>query len=471
MSNKYSTTSATAHPQTKVKSDSGKILDPPKSLKERIKWLGPGVTWMAAGAGGAGELLFPPRIGSLYGYAFFWALLSAVVLKWAINREVGRFSVCTGGPLLDGFKTLPGPKNWAIWIIVVPQLVVAASAIAGLAGSAATAVTLLLPGSNTLWMAVIIVISTSFLLWGKYSILELVATFLALGLALMGIITAISVFPAPVKLLQGAVPNLPPNTDYQEVLPWLSFILAGAAGMTWYSYWVPAKGYGAAKLKANSEEPVNVKQLSDEQQTKLRGWIREMTLDNTLGVIGGFLIVTSFLILGAELLQPRGLVPEEQKVAQVLATMLGEVWGKFGYWFMVVGVLVGFFATTLTNQDGWARLLANGTDIILRPFGSQGRWCDQKFLKKVYLVVLVGITPIAIYLIIGKPVGLLQMAGAIEAIHIPIIVGLTLYMNYTILPEKLKPSVASFIMVLLSMLFFIGFAGLYVYQLVTGQGS
>jgi hypothetical protein len=50
-------------------------------------------------------------------------------------------------------------------------------------------------------------------------------------------------------------------------------------------------------------------------------------------------------------------------------------------------------------------------------------------------------------------------------------VGLTLYMNYTFLPRKLKPSAVSFIRVLLAMLFFIGFAGLYIYQLFTGKGN
>jgi hypothetical protein len=172
------------------------------------------------------------------------------------------------------------------------------------------------------------------------------------------------------------------------------------------SYRVPAKGYGAAKMKGDFQEPVNVKALSEAQQTKLRGWIGQMTLDNTLGVLGGFLVVSSFLILGAQLLQPKELVPEEQKVAGVLATMLGNVWGRFGYWFMVVGVLVGFFGTTLTNQDGGARLLAKGTDIMLRPLGAKGSWQDQQFLKKLYLVVLVGIIPVAIYAVNSKPVGL-----------------------------------------------------------------
>jgi Mn2+/Fe2+ NRAMP family transporter len=440
------------------------IPPPPATWKEKLAWLGPGVTWMAAGAGGAGELLFPPRIGSLYGYAFVWALLAAIFLKWAINREVGRFSVCTGSPLLEGFQHIPGPSNWAIWLIVLPQLVVAAAAIAGLAGSAATALTIFLPGPNKAWMAAVVLVTTAFLLWGQYSWLERLATVLALGLAVIGIITAVSVFPGADELLTGLKPSLPPDTDYQEVLPWLSFILAGAAGMTWYSYWIPAKGYGAASLHAASGKRVNAKALSEEQQNRLQGWIREMTLDNTLGVIGGFVIVSAFLILGAELLRPQDLVPEEQKVAAVLAAMMKEAWGRPGFWIMVIGVLVGFLATTLTNQDGWARLLANGTRILLQPLGGKGRWQQEAFLRKLFLVLLVGIIPIGVYAFFGEPVGLLQLAGVIEAVHIPVIVGLTLYMNCTLLPASLKPSLSSRVIVLIAMAFFIGFAGLYIYQ-------
>lgn len=437
---------------------------PPATWKERLAWLGPGVTWMAAGAGGAGELLFPPRIGSLYGYTFVWALLATIFLKWAINREVGRFAVCTGSPLLDGFQHMPGPKNWAIWLVVLPQVMVAVAAIAGLAGSAATALTIFLPGPSALWMAAVVTVTTSFLLWGQYAWLERLATVLALALALIGIVTAVAVFPGAGQLLAGLQPSFPPDTDYQEVLPWLSFILAGAAGMTWYAYWIPAKGYGAARLQAAQHKPVDARALPEEAQNRLQGWLREMTLDNTLGVLGGLLIVSAFLILGAELLRPKGLVPEEQKVASVLASMLEGVWGQPGFWIMVIGVLVGFLATTLTNQDGWARLLANGTRILLQPLGGKGRWQQEDFLKKLFLIVLVGILPILLYAFFGEPVGLLQLAGVLEAAQIPVIVGLTLYMNCTMLPARLQPSWGSRVIVLTAMAFFLGFAALFVYQ-------
>ena len=74
-----------------------------------MRWLGPGFLWMVSAAG-SGELLFTPRIGAQYGYALLWALLAAVALKWFINREIGRYAVTTGAPVLEGFATLPGPR-------------------------------------------------------------------------------------------------------------------------------------------------------------------------------------------------------------------------------------------------------------------------------------------------------------------------------------------------------------------------
>src|SRR5919108_3323990 len=99
-----------------------RIREPPRGW-ERLRWLGPGFLWMISAAG-SGELLFTPRVGALYGYALLWALLGAVLLKWFINREIGRYTVSTGETILAGFRRLPGPRAWAVWLILIPQLVV-----------------------------------------------------------------------------------------------------------------------------------------------------------------------------------------------------------------------------------------------------------------------------------------------------------------------------------------------------------
>ena len=433
---------------------------------ERIWWLGPGFLWMVSAAG-SGELLFTPRVAAQYGYTLLWALLAAVTLKWFINREIGRFAVCTGSSVLEGFKTLPGPRNWAVWLIVLPQLVVAAASIAGLASSAGTALILVLPGGVLLWMIVSLAASTTLVLYGHYKGVEWVARIIAVVLAGSSLTTAILVFPDLSEIAGGLLPSVPAGVDYGEILPWLGYMLSGAAGLMWYSYWVTAKGYGAAGWKdesnRNSTDP---KSLSGEERRRLRCWITQISLDTTVAVIGALIITIAFLILGAELLRPRGLVPEESRVAEVLGVLLGGVFGPIGFWFMITATFIGFWDTVLSDQDGFGRLHANGTSILLRGFGYDGKWVNERLLKKVFVIVLVSILPVILFVIFGEPVRLLKVAGAIEAIHIPIVTGLILYLNRRTLPEELQPTLYAFCLTAIAGLFFIAFALIYIGSLI-----
>jgi Mn2+/Fe2+ NRAMP family transporter len=216
---------------------------PPVGWK-RLTWLGPGFLWMVSAAG-SGELLFTPRVGALYGYALLWAMIVAIVLKWVINREVGRFAVCTGTSLIAGFTRLPRAGRWAVWIVVAPQLLVAVAAVAGMAGSAATALILVLPGDVRIWMTVSLLAATALVFRGHYKIIERTATAIGTLLALTTIAAAASVGPAADELIGGLQPAFPAEADYAEILPWLGFMLSGAAGMVWYSYWVPSKRYAS----------------------------------------------------------------------------------------------------------------------------------------------------------------------------------------------------------------------------------
>jgi Mn2+/Fe2+ NRAMP family transporter len=444
------------------------IPQPPQGA-EQFKWLGPSFIWMLSAAG-SGELLFTPRIAAFYGYSLLWALVAAVVLKWFINREVGRFTVCTGATILQGFKQLPGPKNWAVWIILVPQLAVAISTVAGLAGAAATALILVTGGTVQLWTVMIILVTAAIVFLGQYDVVEKFSSVIGIARTLAIVAAAIFVFPNVRDLAAGLLPQIPQNVQYQEILPWLGFMLAGAAGMMWYSYWVDARGYGATSLQ--QEQPLEVKQLDSEQQQRLQGWIQLMTFSNTLAVVGALLAALAFLILGKELLRPQGLIPQENQVAETLGSLLGNVWGPFGFWFMIAIVFITFCSTTLSVQDGFGRMFADGTKILLQGFGVQQRtWTNEKFLRKFYIVVLLAVLPISVYLWLGQPVGLLQTAGAIEAAHIPIVAGLTLFLNRRMLSGQLRPSGFTFWGTVLAGGFFALFAVIYLLQLVGVLGG
>ena len=451
---------------------SQQIPQPPEGW-DRFKWLGPSFLWMLSAAG-SGELLFTPRIAALYGYSLLWALLAAVILKWFINNEVGRFSVCTGATILEGFKQIPGPKNWTIWLILLPQVVVAISTVAGLAGAAATALILVTGGTVKLWTVIIIAVTAAIVFMGQYEVVEKISSIIGIGRTLAVVAAAIFVFPNLRQFAAGLVPQIPQNVQYQEILPWLGFMLAGAAGLMWYSYWVEARGYGAASIK--QEQPLDFNQIGREQIKSLQGWVTLMSLSNTLAVVGALLAALAFLILGAELLRPQGLVPKEQQVAEILGSLLGDLWGPFGFWFMVAIVFITFCSTTLSVQDGFGRMFADGTQILLQGFGVQGRWTNEKFLQRFYIIVLLTALPIAIYLIFGEPVSLLQMAGGIEAAHIPIVTGLTLYVNHRMLPKELRPSKFIWGGTVIAGIFFACFAVIYLLQLTgiigtSGGGS
>ena len=228
--------SETVHHDTLEKNIAGQtthaeIPSPPRGM-EQLKWLGPSFIWMLSAAG-SGELLFTPRIAALYGYSLLWALLAAVVLKWFINREVGRFTVCSGATILEGFRRLPGPKNWAVWLILVPQFAVAISTVAGMAGAAATALILVTGGTVQLWTVIIVVVTAAIVLLGQYNVVEKFSSAIGIARTLAVVAAALLVFPTVRDLTLGLLPQVPQDVEYQEVLPWLGFMLAGAAGMMW----------------------------------------------------------------------------------------------------------------------------------------------------------------------------------------------------------------------------------------------
>jgi Mn2+/Fe2+ NRAMP family transporter len=429
-----------------------RVAAPPTGLT-RLKWVGPGFLWMVSAAG-SGELLFTPRVGALYGYALLWALLATVTLKWFINREMGRWAVCTGTPALEGFATL-GRGQWALWVILVPQLAVAVAGTAGLGGAAGTALAHVLPGEPKLWMAISTVTAGALVAWGRYKPIELLAKVWGVALAVLAVAAAVTVFSGGRAFLEGLLPQIPEDVDQGEVLPWVGFTLAGAAGLIWYSYWLPEKGYGA---RAGAE-------LKREDEPRLRGWLRQMTLDNTVAVVGALVVTVAFLVLGAELLGDRGGAPEEQKMSATLAEAIEGVFGRAGFWLMLSGLAVGFWSSTISNQDGHGRMFAHGTGLLLERRGVR---IEQRWLRRGFVIGLLVLLPVAVYFWRGQPVGLLKLAGAIEAAHIPVVTGLVLYLNRKRLPEALRPSKLALGATALAGVFFAVFACVYFAQQLSG---
>lgn len=449
----------------------------PPEGRERLKWYAPGLLWMVSSVG-SGSVLFTPRVGSRYGYELLWVALIVIVFMWVMIREVGRYTVATGRTILDGYRQVPGPRGWAIWLILLPGLVAGAVVISGVAALAGSALMIALPGSQLMYGTVILVVSGAIVLLGGYPGVEKVTSAMATVLMAAVVTTAVVVGPRPGEFGAGLVPGLPAETDWYFILPWVGFILAGSGGILWFSYWVAARGYGGEVLDESSRgertaEPVDddLAASDDERVGRLRDWTRLMSATALLGVGTGGLVIVSFLVLGAELLRPEGIVPEGITVAEDLARLLSEVWGQAGFWVLIVSVVIALWGTVVSNQDGWPRTFADsvlllvGGDRRQAAEGEQNKWQrrlrDRRFLHRTFVVTTVTLVPLIVLWVVQNPVDILSVGGIVTAAHTPVLVALTLYVNHRHLPKGLRPGPATTTMMVLSGLFFGAFAVFY----------
>lgn len=444
--------------------------------KERFKWYGPGLMWMISSVG-SGSVLFTPRVGARYGYEFLWVALIIIFLMWIMIREVGRYSVVTGKTLFDGFKDLSGKSQWPVWLIFLPQVLAAVVTISGIAALTGSALMIAFPGSQQVYATGVIVLAIILVVSGRYKVVEKVASVMAGILVLIVIVTSVRVFSSTDQLVQGLIPGIPDDMDMQFVMPWLGFILAGAAGIMWFSYWVVAREYGGPQL-----EDEDIAQAEDEEQLnkdttiRLKKWMKIMGNTAAIGVVGGGLVIVCFLILGTELLKPEGIVPEGIDVAKDLSRLLSEVWGRAGFWMLIISITIALAGTILSNQDGWGRMFADGTLILMqgnkkrsgalkednKGYPEKSWWqkviTERSKLKDAYAIVFGAIIPMIVFFLVRNPVQILSIAGTVAAVHTPVVVFLTLYLNLKRLPKPLRPGIFSITCMILSGLFFTAFA-------------
>lgn len=456
----------------------------PQGWWRRLAWLGPGLLWMLS-AVGTGSILFTPRVAAAYQYQLLWLLLFVVALMWIMIREMARYSIVTGRSMLDGMNDLPGPRGWAVWVIFIPQLLAAAVGIAGLAAVVGSAVSAFLPAPASTWGIAIVVICAAVTASGKYGLVEAISRIMAIALMVMAIVTAIMVWDGGLEVFVGLRPSWPQDADWYVIIPWVGTILAGSMGIIWFGYWTAARGFGGGIMgddetvtsRQDDHESLGQAAEQDESSRKqaVRSWIRLMNGTAALGVIGGLLVLLAFMILGAELLAPQGIMPAGPEVAVELTKLFSEVWGEFGRYLMLIAIMIALGGSILANQDGWGRSFADINLILAQApagkkqgplsrqlarlnawFGKNGQ--PRRNLKRLYILGITGVVPVAILLVATDPVRVMSLSGIIAAAHTPFIVLIALWVNRRQLPIDLRPGLLATTAMAVAGLFYLLFA-------------
>ena len=70
---------------------------------------------MATSIGGS-HLVLAPTAGAMFGYELLWLIVIAHLLKYHAFEFGPRLALAADMSLLEGYRRLPGPRNWALWL-------------------------------------------------------------------------------------------------------------------------------------------------------------------------------------------------------------------------------------------------------------------------------------------------------------------------------------------------------------------
>jgi hypothetical protein len=324
------------------------------------------------------------------------------------------------------FGRLPGPKNWAVWLILVIQFAAAAISI----GSVASAGGIFLSDITHLprficgWIITLVAFGISWrgeFIWLKVSMSVLVLT------VIIGVLyVAANVLPESSEFFRGLIPSkasipqwaIDKGVDinpWKEILPLLGWGAGGFASQVWYTYWVIGAGYGMAE-KNGYGKPADLNKLGalglrDAQE--LKKWTKVVTIDATLAMVIGIIATGGFLIAGAGILGISEIVPQGEEVALQLSEVFASKWGSTGAFLFVLGGSAALLSTQIGQLAGWPRLLADAFRICLPGVSRKYSWLRQfRFL----LIVLSVLSMIIIYTLGYKPVVLVKFAAVFEGL-------------------------------------------------------
>ncbi len=423
---------------------------PPRGMAVLLL-VGPAFIWTAEYIG-TGEILLATRAGSVLGAMILWAVVLGIFLKYWIGMSGARYTACTGEGMVDMFARIPGPRNWAVWIVLVVQFVAATisiGAVATAAGAFLNRLVPVLPGSVAGW----IVVTFAFLIaWtGAFDLLKAVMSFFVILIVIGALYVAVQVFPGIGVLLKSLTFHLPevpawataqgvqPNV-WREIMPLLGWGAGGFASQVWYTYWVLGAEYGAAEGRgygrpADAEKLRNMTHATAE---RIKGWCRVVYTDATLAFAIGTVVTSGFVLAGAGVLRLHEIVPKGDGVemAGSISSIFSLQWGSIGAIIFLVAAVAALVGTLLGQLSGWPRLLADAFRIVIPAVPRRFGWKTQfRFFALIFFCT----NMVIVYVMQENPIGLVRTAALLDGILLTALQAVWVAVGlYIVMPKMLS---------------------------------
>ncbi len=368
---------------------------------DRIRWIGPGMA-MAATAIGASHLVLAPTAGAAFGYALLWVMPFSHLFKYPAFEFGPRFAVATGTSLLDGYGSVPGPRNWALWLFLLGTVVQGVTVLAGVLGVGAAVMAAGLPAGVPIpLLSLALGLACAALLGsGGFDGLSALSKWMLLGLTLMTVVAFLARPPSG-EVWQGLVTPAVPAGSLLLFAALLGWMPTGIDVSVWHSLW-------ALERREAWEAAAN-----RSGRAGLRGSLKVGLMDMRLGYGLSFILAVMFLSLGAEVLRPAGEVPAGAGVAITIARLYTDVLGGWTYPLFLTAAFFGMFSTAYGVLDGFPRAFRETLRRLGTRWGERNEPVGSSREGRVYWSFLFGSLALAVLetLVLPDPLILVTIAA------------------------------------------------------------
>jgi len=404
----------------------------------KLKNLGPGLLFAGA-AIGVSHLVQSTRAGADFGLGLIWALLLVNVFKYPFFQFGPRYATATGESLIDGYNKLSkGILAFYYMLNLATMFTIQAAVTIVTAGLASTLfgdfeafkIGNKLVSSIEIWTIIILIICLSFLIIGKYKLLDrlmkviiitlTISTIIAVSMALLG-----NTEPIYFKQI------LPENSlEIAFLIAFMGWMPAPLDISVWQSLWAIEKN----------------------KNTKIYN-TKSALFDFNVGYLSTIVLGIGFLLLGALVMFNSG--ETFSNSASIFSGQLINMYtvnlGDWAYIIIGIAAFTTMFSTTLTTLDASPRAMTKSTQLLFKK--------SSRF-NYTFWIALLSIGTIAIFFFLASEMGLLiKIATILSFITAPFYA----IVNYILIsskhtPKDWRPSKKMHILSWFGIIFLIGFS-------------
>lgn len=383
---------------------------------------GVGDTWRAMGPGiaaamtgiGASHIMHAPTAGAQYGYALLWVIPFAYLLKYCAFEFAHRYTLVRGESIMEAYDRMgKGRGNWPLWYLSFQSL----ANTFGIAGRALGCAALLwaaFPFMALEWWAVSILVLCVGILWaGKYAALETFVKIAIIVFAGASLIAFLLQAPNPADYMSRLLPTLPPIGAALLFGAMWGYFPTTVEVSAMQSNWAVDKKSGMVKVRELERQGYKVKLAPNYMRNYMKLFKRDMNISYVISMVTGM----AFLIVGAVVLQPIGLVPSSREMGLTIARIYTETFGAWIFPVIIAGGVSALFSTVFTYFDGQARIFEECCVRLRRS------WDDPKMRSLLYkgFQVLWIVAGAAIIFGLPKPIFVVQVASVLALLFSPIL--------------------------------------------------